>query len=150
MILLIWKTNMVSHLKIHNFIHNSTDVVNQFDWTKAEGEGIHNDTMNYTKGLIQLRRSSNAFRLGSLSVIEEHVSLVEAPKTEQEDVAIGYTLKSTDESGTYTVFINGDTRNRTFSLESDLSSSNVLVDREKAGVEPIDDLSVSPLMEIKW
>ncbi|WP_144558794.1 hypothetical protein [Shouchella miscanthi] len=116
MILLKWKTNMVSHLKIHNFIHNSTDVVNQFDWTKAEGEGIHNDTMNYTKGLIRLRRSSNAFRLGSLSVIEEHVSLVEAPEIEQEDVVIGYTLKSTDESETYTAFINGDTRNRTFCL----------------------------------
>lgn len=60
------------------FIHDSydsTDIINRFDWSKVREEGIHRETMEYTKGLIALRRSTDAFRLDNFDLIKSNVSL---------------------------------------------------------------------------
>ncbi len=126
------------------FIHDSydsSDAINMFDWDKVKEEGIHKETMEYTKGLIELRKSTNAFRLGTEDLVNENVSLINAPEIESSDLLIGYRNVSTDHTGTYYVFINADSEKRTLSLEEDLRKEKVLVDRDEAGTKKVKDPS---------
>lgn len=56
------------------FIHdsyNSSDWINHFDWSKATNFTVNPEntqTVSYTKGLIELRRSTDAFTLATRSV----------------------------------------------------------------------------------
>lgn len=120
-----------------NDSYDSSDAINRFDWAKVQEDGMHKQTVAYTKGLIELRKSSNAFRLGEFDIIDQNVLLVEAPEVNNEDVLIGYELRSTDSTGTYYVFVNGDDKERSLTLDVDLSTAQVLVDRDQAGIEPI-------------
>ncbi|MGI8316267.1 pullulanase [Halobacillus mangrovi] len=122
------------------FIHDSydsTDAINQFDWEKVTEEGIQKQTMEYTKGLIALRRSTNAFRLGSQKLVNTHVSLIDAPEIKQEDLVIAFKSVSTDHTGTYYVFINADNKKRTLSLKEDLRKGKVVVDADEAGTKKV-------------
>ncbi|MFZ0369399.1 MAG: alpha-amylase family glycosyl hydrolase, partial [Halobacillus sp.] len=126
------------------FIHDSydsSDAINMFDWDKVKEEGIHKETMEYTKGLIELRKSTNAFRLGTEELVNENVSLINAPEIESSDLLICYRNVSTDHTGTYYVFINADSEKRTLSLEEDLRKEKVLVDRDEAGTKKVKDPS---------
>lgn len=40
--------------------YDASDAVNMFDWDKVTEPGIHKETMEFTKGLIALRKSSDA------------------------------------------------------------------------------------------
>ncbi|MDV2686349.1 pullulanase [Alkalihalophilus lindianensis] len=125
------------------FIHdsyNSSDRINSFDWSKvtsSETCPIHHMTRAFTAGLIQLRRSTNAFRLGSKEMVDKHVTLIEAPEVEETDLLIGYKNVSTDGTGTYYVFVNADHKERTLTLQEDLTKGIVLVDGEEAGVSEV-------------
>lgn len=125
------------------FIRNSYDAseaVNNFDWDKLLDEGVHKETMEYTKGLIALRRSTDVFRLGTEELIKKNVSLVESPEIGQEDVAIIYKARSTS-GETYFVIVNADSKERTFTLNINLTGGRVLVDSDEAGVDPVSEVS---------
>lgn len=125
------------------FIRNSYDAseaVNKFDWDKVLNEGIHKETMEFTKGLIALRRSTDAFRLGTEELIKKNVSLVESPGIGGEDVAIIYKARSTT-GETYFVIVNADSKERTFTLNIDLTGGRVLVDSDEAGVDQVSAIS---------
>ncbi|ARI79178.1 pullulanase [Halobacillus mangrovi] len=122
------------------FIHDSydsTDAINQFDWEKVSEEGVQKQTMEYTKGLIALRRSTNAFRLGSQELVNTNVSLLDAPEIKQEDLVLAYKSVSTDHTGTYYVFINADNKKRSLSLKEDLRKGKVVVDADEAGTKKV-------------
>lgn len=126
------------------FIHDSydsTDVINMFDWSAVTEEGIQKETMEYTSGLIDLRRSTDAFRLGTKELVDSNVQLVDAPEMKDSDLTIGYKNVSTDETGTYYVFVNADDQKRTLTLEEDLTKGEVLVDDDEAGVKKVSDPS---------
>ncbi|MCA0971851.1 pullulanase [Halobacillus litoralis] len=122
------------------FIHDSydsSDIINQFDWDKVTNEGIQKETMEYTKGLIELKRSTDAFSLGSEELVNENVTLIDAPEIDEEDLLIGYKNVTTDGKNSYYVFINADNQERTLTLSESLSKGKVLVDRDKAGTKKI-------------
>lgn len=131
------------------FIHDSydsSDAVNSFDWTKATDEvkfPVQNTTSKYTSGLIALRKSTDAFRLGDKSLVDSNVNLIPAPEMKATDLVIGYKNKATDGTGIYYVFINGDKMSRTLTLSEDLTGGEVLVDNDEAGVQAIQEVSRS-------
>lgn len=128
------------------FIHDSydsSDAVNRFDWAKAtdvEAYPIHTTTRAFTKGMIALRRSTDAFRHGTMNAVGDHVSLVDVPEIAEEDLAIVYHALSSDEKEAYYVLVNADDKERTLTLPEDVSRAMVLVDGETAGVDHIASL----------
>lgn len=129
------------------FIHDSydsSDAVNMFDWTKATDESkfpIQNTTRKYTSGLMELRKSTDAFRLGDKDLVDSNVNLIPAPEMKNDDLVIGYSNKATDGTGIYYVFMNGDSTERTLTLSEDLTSGQVLVDNDEAGVTAVNQQS---------
>ncbi|AOM81713.1 Pullulanase [Salisediminibacterium beveridgei] len=128
------------------FIHDSydsTDAINMIEWDKATDEEaypINNMTREYTTGLIELRRSTDAFRLGTLEEIDERVSMIDAPEINDQDLIIGYHAKSTDDTGEYAVFVNTDEQERTLTLEDlDLTEGVVIVDGNESGIAEVSD-----------
>ncbi|GEM02210.1 pullulanase, extracellular [Halolactibacillus halophilus] len=126
------------------FIHDSydsTDIINRIDWEKATNEEvypIHTLTRSYTAGLIELRRSTDAFSKETKQEVLDNVALIDAPEIKAEDLVIAYEAKaSTGES--YHVFINADSQTRELSVNTDYTTEDVIVDAEVAGIEGIED-----------
>ncbi|OAB26581.1 pullulanase [Paenibacillus macquariensis subsp. defensor] len=126
------------------FIHDSydsSDAINMFDWNKAtNADGLHavnNTTREYTAGLMALRKSTDAFRLGDKSVVDSNVTLISAPEINASDLIIAYKNKATDGTGNYYVFVNADNKARTLSLTEDLTTGTVVVDNDEAGIEAV-------------
>ncbi|MBO6523958.1 MAG: hypothetical protein JJ971_09040 [Balneolaceae bacterium] len=120
--------------------YDASEAVNKFNWDKVTNEGIHKRTMEYTRGLIALRKSTDAFRLGTEELIQQNVSLVESPEIGEEDLAIIYKTESTT-GETYFVIINADSSERSFSMAYDLTNAVVLVDSDEAGISKVTELS---------
>lgn len=121
------------------FIHNSynaSDAVNMFDWDKVTEPGIHKQTMEYTSGLIKLRRSTDAFRLGTEEQVSKNVHLISSPDIKEEDLVIAYSAESTS-GEVYHVFINADSEGRSIRIGKDLTEGVVLTDAERSGVAGI-------------
>ncbi|MGM0876232.1 MAG: pullulanase [Bacillota bacterium] len=153
-----WKADGVPEQKYHEltdetgnplayFIHDSydsSDAINMFDWSKATDEykyPVNNITRKYTEGLIALRRSTNAFRLGDTDLVNSNVTLINAPEIMKNDLLIGYKNVSTDGTGTYYVFINADNKKRTITLGENFNRGTVLVDSDEAGTNRVSERS---------
>lgn len=150
-----WKGEGVPEQKYHEFkdeagnrfgyfIHDSydsSDAINQFDWEKATNKkqfAVNTTTREYTEGLIKLRKSTNAFRLGDKALVDANVSLLDIPEMQASDLTIAYENVSTDGTGTYYVFVNADSKARTFSIgNTDLSNGTVVVDNDEAGTKKV-------------
>ncbi len=124
------------------FIHDSydsSDAINMFDWSKATDAQkfpVNLQTASYTRGLIALRKSTDAFRLGSRELVDKNVTLLSAPEIRNEDLVIAYWCEATD-GNRYYIFVNSDSKEREITLSNDLSSGKVLVDASSAGTLPI-------------
>lgn len=124
------------------FIHdsyNSSDAVNMFEWQKVSDEEkypIENHTLEFTKGLVKLRRSNSSFHLGSYEEIFKKVKLLDLAEVREHDLIIAYQVSN--EIYDYIVLINADTAARKFSVSLLDQDYAFLVDSEKAGVEPIE------------
>ncbi len=147
-----WRTHGTPEHKFHEmldadgqpfkfpyFIHDSydaSDAINKFNWKKATDATaypVNVTTREYTSGLIRLRRSSDAFHLGSLEEVNANVKLIAAPEIDEKDLVIAYSCEAVDKSVFY-VFINADNRTRKLTLKIDLTQAEVLVDARTAGV----------------
>lgn len=124
------------------FIHDSydsSDAINMFDWTKAtnhEKFPVNSVTNAFTRGLITLRRSTDAFRHASKEMVDKYTTLLKAPEIKDEDLVIAYSCQAS--AGTrYYIFVNADSIARNFSLSDDLTSGEILVDRLHAGDIPV-------------
>ena len=124
------------------FIHDSydsSDAINMFDWSKATNvKKFPNNiaTRNYTRGLIAIRRSSDAFRLGSQDLVDKNVTLIPAPEIGQEDLLIAYKCRST-KSEAFLVFVNADNKVRELSIKENLSRAELIADQAVAGLNQI-------------
>ena len=147
------------------FIHDSydsSDAINKFDWAKATNKKefkVNTTTREFTEGLIKLRRSTNAFRLGDRELVDSNVTLLQFPEINESDLVIAYESKSTDNTGDYYVFVNADPKARNLTLgDLDLSKGDVLVDSDEAGVKKVhkksgftltkDTLTIDPLTTV--
>nr|WP_238985116.1 pullulanase [Bacillus kwashiorkori] len=134
------------------FIHDSydsTDAINMLDWKKMTDEELYplqTTTRKFTAGLIQLRRSTDAFRLGEKDLVDQNVTLINAPEIKAEDLVIGYRTEATN-GDAYYVFVNADDEERTLTLNEDLTKGVVLVDSDEAGVEKVSELTGVKLTE---
>lgn len=120
--------------------YDASEAVNKFDWDKVTNDGIHKETMEFTRGLIALRKSTDAFRLATEELVQEKVSLVESPEISEEDLTLIYKSESTT-GETYFVIINADSKARSLTIEYDLTNSEVLVDSDEAGISTVAELS---------
>ncbi|QKS72653.1 pullulanase [Paenalkalicoccus suaedae] len=143
------------------FIHDSydsSDAVNKFDWdkaTNAEANPINGLTREMTAGMIELRRSTDAFRHATMDDIDENVMMIDAPEIQDEDLVIGYRAVDSSGSEAYHVFINADSDARTLSLPVDLTGGDVIADADEAGVNAVSqengfeltatDITIDPL-----
>lgn len=126
------------------FIHDSydsSDAINMFDWQKAVNKKqypINTVTREFTQGLIELRKSTNAFRLGNQQLVNKNVNLLDLPEIKKTDLVIAFKAVSTDDTGTYFVFVNADNQARTLTLgDTNLSKGKVVVDSDEAGKTPV-------------
>lgn len=76
--------------KIHYYIndsHDSTDAVNMFEWAKVTDEEqypVNIETRKHLQGLIELRKASDAFRLGSMELIDRNVTRINTPDIQKQ------------------------------------------------------------------
>ncbi len=125
-----------------HFVHDSydsSDAINMIEWQKvldSDAYPLHSSTVSYTAGLIALRRSSDAFRLGSRDIINQNVLLVDVPEQRGTDLIMAWTAEGTD-GQRFLMLFNGDTVERRFSLDIELDEAELLVDREQAGTTAI-------------
>ncbi|MGD6831800.1 pullulanase [Sutcliffiella halmapala] len=128
------------------FIHDSydsSDIINRFDWEKAtdaELYPVNNVTREYTAGLIELRRSTDAFRLGTKELVDANVTMIDAPEIGDQDLVVAYRNEATNGDLFY-VFVNADTEARALTLGEDLTEGDVVVDADEAGAEEVSDVT---------
>ncbi|SDB32245.1 pullulanase, extracellular [Streptococcus henryi] len=132
------------------FIHDSydsTDAINHFDWAKAtdsDAYPVSTQSQAYTKGLIALRRSTDAFSLKTKEEVDQKVQLLTIPGQHgigQTDLVIAYQTQASN-GDVYAVFINADSVEREFYLDDAyraLLNADVLVDGSSAGIVPIEN-----------
>lgn len=132
------------------FIHDSydsSDAINHFDWEKATNEDLYPENTRsraFTKGLIALRKSTDAFRMDNMNEVKSRVKLLTIPGengVEEEDQVIGYQITASN-GEVYLVLVNADTKARDFALGTDLErfrKADVLVDGERAGISNLTD-----------
>ncbi|WP_303977276.1 pullulanase [Streptococcus danieliae] len=127
------------------FIHDSydsSDSINRFDWSKVEDGATHPlnlATKEYTKGLIQLRRAVEVFRLGQKAAIEQRMRLLTIPGqngVQEEDLVLGYELEA-ETGDRYVVLVNADRKERSFAYAAG-TIPLVLVDGQRAGLQPLE------------
>jgi pullulanase/glycogen debranching enzyme len=117
--------NKVKYLKNS---YDASDRVNMIDWTRVASPAGR-ELYAYTKGLIALRRASDAFRLGPAAF--ERVKRIPADGEKPEELAFG--MRSVDGKGAaYYVFVNADGEPRSFT-DPGLSGAVCLVDEKQAG-----------------
>lgn len=128
--------------------YDSSDAVNKFDWSKATNANLYPEnvrTHDFTKGLIALRKSSDAFRLGTKEEVDKSVTLLTIPGQNgigSEDLVIGYQTVASN-GDRYAVFVNADSKERIFTLsdaDRDLLQGQVLVDGARAGTQALMNL----------
>lgn len=105
---------------IGNFVRNSYDAsdnINQIVWTlDKDYQGL----LNYTKGLIAIRKSNNVFRFGTAAEVEKATAMLAG----SEGFLMGYTIKDSD--GTWVVMINAD-KEESKTLDTGLNLANAAV-----------------------
>ena len=96
------------------------------------------------KGLIALRKSTDAFTRSSKDEVEQNVTLITQPDkdgVEKEDLVLGYQVVASN-GDIYAVFVNADTKERQFNFGEaykHLAGAEVVADGNTAGVTAIAD-----------
>ncbi|BDU49458.1 type I pullulanase [Haliovirga abyssi] len=128
---------------VGKFIRNSydsSDIINRIDWNLAEKDPFGKNLVDYTKGLIAIRRSTDAFRLGTEELIKSNTKLIMSKPKKRKDFALGYLYKST-KGEEYYIFINSDKNERDFTIDADLTNAKILVDDDEASVNGVKKLT---------
>ncbi|SER52819.1 pullulanase, extracellular, partial [Granulicatella balaenopterae] len=140
------------------FIHDSydsSDIINRFDWQKVTDKTNYPDavkTHDYTRGLIQIRRSTDAFSYGTQAEVAQNVRMITTPRQgdlvdgvrsdiQTWDQIIGY-LATASNGDSYAVFVNADSAPRFVSFneqEKALLKGDVIADAQTAGLTAIEN-----------
>lgn len=128
--------------------YDSSDAINMINWNEWMAPGSRGEALyNYTKGLIALRKSTDAFRLGLLPLVNSKVTLQYPPSTSYARHIAYKCVDSTNDS--YFVFINAETTSKEFNANEDMSTATCIVDDDEAGTNEVSnrtgfDLSTDP------
>jgi pullulanase len=125
---------------IGDFVSNSydsADNINEFPWTVDEpAEGL----IEFTRGLIWMRRATPAFRIGDQALITAATDFIDPGNS----LAFGYSV--TWEGATYFILANASEAAVTFDLGTDVSDAEIWVDSDEAnhvGVTEVSGVSIS-------
>ena len=116
---------------VGNFVRNSydsSDNINQIVWTLTPD---YQNLLDYTKGLVALRRAFDVFRAGDAKKIAKTFKKIST----EEAFAFGYTAKRAD--GTWIVLVNADDKPVKINTGILLKSGVVYVDAERADADGI-------------
>jgi len=115
----------------NNNSYNSKDSVNKLDWTR---KSENKETVDYFKGLIELRKAHPAFRMTSVDMIKKNLKFLTVPKN-----VVAYEMNYNANMDTWAhivVAFNANKEDKTVKL-SKKGTWNVVVDGQKAGVKTI-------------
>jgi secreted pullulanase len=112
--------------------YDSSDAVNGYDWTWMAPGSEGEKTYRYLQGLLNLRRSSDAFRLGVRALAASNVTLLDGSK----QYAIAYRVASTGAEA-FRVFVNTGTSAVSLATGRDLQTATPVVDDDEAGAGPV-------------
>ena len=118
---------------INNFVRNSydsSDNINQIVWTLDEQ---YENLLEYTKGLVALRKNTEAFRLGDADLVQKSVKFINTG--DEESQVLAYSVKA--DKKTYIVAFNCSTKKVTVKTKMNLKSAEVLADANTAGTTAI-------------
>ena len=123
---------MKNRSEVHGaFVHNSydsSDNINQFPWTiPAEYQAMD----QWVRGVIALRQANRAFRLRTADVVRQSVR----PINQEAPTSLSYSISH--EGRQWFILANASKEEATFNLGTDLAGAQVLVDRSRAGNQPI-------------
>jgi len=115
--------------------YDSSDVINQLDWGRLETpEG--RELFEYTRGLIRLRKSTDAFRLADVQLIERNVQMLDSIGSEPDDLAVAYSCRATD-GKIFFIFINANKTPKDFHLPPETENGKFIVDGSRVSEVPI-------------
>lgn len=118
---------------VGNFVRNSydsSDNINQIVWTL---EDDYKNLFEYTKGLIQLRKTYDVFRIGNSKKILKNVKDLEL----EDNLTFGYTIK--DGKSTWAILANAKNENIKINVGVSSGSSVIYCDRNTVDVNGITD-----------
>jgi secreted pullulanase len=116
--------------------YDSSDAVNGYDWASWMAPGSEGEkTTRYLQGLLALRRSSDAFRLGDKALATARVTLLDGLQR----YGIAYRVVSSAGTEAFHVFVNAGPGPSATSLAtgSALTAATVVVDDDEAGAGPV-------------
>ncbi|ACL70702.1 pullulanase, type I [Halothermothrix orenii H 168] len=118
--------------------YDSGDLTNQIDWSRKVK---YADVYEYFKGLIELRKSHEAFRMETMEEIQKGLTFIE------EDIPflVAYRLEEQDGTDPWkeiVVIYNANKENKTVEVDGVDPSWKVVVDGDRAGVEPLAETEV--------
>lgn len=108
--------------------YDSTDYINSFKWSNLEKE-TNKKTLEFTKGLIELRKSEPKFRYNDFDTIDKNLKLI--TKNTKKDLFIAY------KNDNYIIIINGDKKDR--ELNCNIVNYKVLVDGDRVNLMGVED-----------
>ncbi|MCX7920502.1 MAG: type I pullulanase [Clostridia bacterium] len=114
----------------------SPDSVNQFDWER-KAENL--DTVEYYKGLIELRKTHPAFRMPTVDLIKQNLSFVSAPRN-----TVAFVLKNNANGDSWkNIFVAYNSNKTPVTVKVPTASWNVVVKDGKAGVATLETVNTS-------
>src|SRR5574344_461949 len=122
---------------IGEFVRNSydsADNINQIVWTIDDD---YTGLLEYTKGLVALRRAYDVFRSDSAADLAKNAKLL--PCDDPDGLVFGYSVKNSD--GTWLVLVNGTKKKAKIETGMNLKQAEVFTDGVRAGSEKIETLS---------
>ncbi|MCB2306164.1 type I pullulanase [Clostridium estertheticum] len=111
--------------------YKASDNVNKIDWTR-ESKNI--ETVDYFKGLIELRKAHPAFRMTSADMIKKNLKFLVVPEN-----VVAYEMNynaNMDSWAHIVVAYNANREDKTVKLSNN-GTWNIVVDDDKAGVKTI-------------
>ena len=139
------------------FIHDSydsSDIINRFDWNKVMDEKAYPQnvlTKNHMKGMISLRRSTDAFSYDLRADIDKYVSRIESKDIQNEDLVLAMKNISKANGDIYYLFVNADENARTINFDSeviDLDKAMIISDGVLVNIKGIVGLIESNKIEL--
>jgi secreted pullulanase len=114
--------------------YDSSDGVNGFDWAALTAPGSpYEATFLYAKGLLALRASTDAFRLGTKALASANVTLLDGSVRD----AIAYEVRDPAGAEAFSIFVNAGTSAAAMASGADLTAATVLVDDDEAGASAV-------------
>jgi len=116
-----------------HYVYNSydaSDAVNGFDWEVLLAPGSDGGKLrDYVQGLLALRKSTDAFRLGTRALATANGTMLDGTKP----YAIAYKVADSAATRSYSVFVNAGSAAVELGTGDDLRNATVVVDDDEAG-----------------